>query len=228
MVFVWHARGPGLDSQQHTLPGGKAHACNVNSGEEAEGYTFKVVLGRRKEEEVMRWEHAYHLQRREVKRRWFLNHVEHDPISLTTYFMFGSRSKYRGCIWFLFLSEISKCFQDSWFALFVCGFFCLFFKWVFCLCRCLCTTCMQDPQKPEEGIRFCGIRVMDGCKLGLHWCLEEQPVHLTDEPSVRYLMVSLVSEQTSKPYFSITYSFSRLGWSQFALPFSEQCWSRVS
>lgn len=123
MVFVWYARGPELDSQQYTLPGGKAHACNVNSGEEAEGYTFKVVLGLSNELGTF-----YHLQRREVKRRWFLNRVEHDPISLTTYFMFGSRSKYQGCIWFLFLSEISKCFPRLMVcSVRLCFFFCLFF-----------------------------------------------------------------------------------------------------
>jgi hypothetical protein len=69
---------------------------------------------------------------------------------------------------------------------------------------------------------------MDGCKLEVELLSSgEQPAHLTDEPSLWYLVVYLVLEHTSKPYFSITYLFiylfSKLGWSQFALPFSEQC-----
>lgn len=38
------------------------------------------------------------------------------------------------------------------------------FVWMFCLPVCKYTTCVQWPQRPEEGIKSPRTRVMDGCR----------------------------------------------------------------
>ena len=70
------------------------------------------------------------------------------------------------------------------------------FYFLFCVygcfaCMCLCTMCMQYPQRPEEDIRSHGTEVKDNCQLPCGcWelnpgPLQEQPVLLTTEPSLQ-------------------------------------------
>ena len=67
------------------------------------------------------------------------------------------------------------------------------FVCVFCLNVRLCTMCVPCPWSPEEGVKFLGTGVKDGCE-PLCGCwewdlgpLEEQPVLLTTEPSLQFL-----------------------------------------
>lgn len=59
--------------------------------------------------------------------------------------------------------------------------------WLFCLRECLCTTCVQCPQRPEEGTRLPGTEVTGGCQPSFAcWELiprpqQEQLVLLTTE-----------------------------------------------
>lgn len=67
--------------------------------------------------------------------------------------------------------------------------------WVFHQCVCLCTMCTWYPCRREEGFRFPGIVVIDGCE-SLCGCweftlnpLQNQPLLLTTEPSLSSLIL---------------------------------------
>lgn len=55
-----------------------------------------------------------------------------------------------------------------------------------CRYACLCTACVPGALRPEEDVRFLGIRVVDSSELlcGCWDPLEEQPLLLTAEPSL--------------------------------------------
>lgn len=47
-------------------------------------------------------------------------------------------------------------------------YFIILQMWVFCLHVCLCTTCVQHPQRPEDGVRALGTGVTNGCEPPQH------------------------------------------------------------
>lgn len=64
---------------------------------------------------------------------------------------------------------------------------------MFCLHKCLCSTRVQCPWRPEMGIGSSGTGVADGCDLS-GWelslgSLEEQSVILSNEPSLQPLLL---------------------------------------
>lgn len=60
--------------------------------------------------------------------------------------------------------------QCSYFEIFI-----YFLIYVYeCLLECLCTTCIQCPQKPEEGVKSPETRVADNCER-LCGCSESNP-----------------------------------------------------
>jgi hypothetical protein len=52
---------------------------------------------------------------------------------------------------------------------------------MFCLCACLCTTCVQFLRRPAEGVRYPGTGVTDGCEPPCR-CWELNPESLEGQP----------------------------------------------